>query len=122
MTEKNKTLRDNKDDIRARLIKLAQAQKIISYGELVEKYGIHMSEDHHEVIGTLEDILCEISSAEHEQGRHLLSVLVVLKKSNAPGEGFYELASRLGKFKKGGDKTVFFCQELDGVYSDWRKN
>ena len=122
MTNKNETLRENRDDIRERLI--ATAKKggeagIIFYGELVEKYGIALPDDHREVIDTLEQILCEISEEEHNANRPLLSAVVVLKDKMRPGKGFYTLAERLGKFKAGNDRDEFFSGELGEVHKRW---
>ena len=121
MTDKNQILRDNAEDIRKRLIELAKNKDTISYGKLVEEYGITLPEDHKQIIEVLESILCDISSSEYEQGRHLLSVLVVYGRSGLPGGGFYELASQLGKFTEGG-KRAFFRQERDRVFDAWAQN
>jgi len=63
-------------------------------------------------------ILGEISTAEHEAGRGMLSVVVVHKSGDGmPGAGFLELARSLGRDT--GDRVEFWASELDRVYRTW---
>jgi len=64
------------------------------------------------------DTLDEISTFEHSQGRPLLSVVVVRKDKNIPGEGFFKLASRLGRYG-GEDDLRFFVQEVQRAWDQW---
>jgi hypothetical protein len=64
-------------------------------------------------------LLGEISEHEHEEGRPLLSVLVVHKEGDMmPGDGFFQLALELGLFD-GQDKDRFFIDEMKRVFHQW---
>lgn len=64
--------------------------------------------------------LGEISTAEHDQGRGMLSVVVVYKYGDQmPGPGFFELARSLGyQFR---DETEFWVEQLHRVYRVWSR-
>ncbi|MGF7035387.1 hypothetical protein J2T17_006395 [Paenibacillus mucilaginosus] len=66
-------------------------------------------------------ILDEISTDELEQGRPLLSALVILKDGNRPGSGFFKMARERGKYKgrSKDDEEVFWISELNAVYDYW---
>ena len=49
---------------------------------------------------TIGELLCVISEFEHERGRKLLSAIVVLANTGLQGEGFFELADKLGVREK----------------------
>ena len=68
---------------------------------------------------TLARTLRAISTAEHQQGRPLLSVVVVLGSRQMPGRGFFALARELGRHTGGGD-AAFFREELARVHAAWR--
>jgi hypothetical protein len=64
--------------------------------------------------------LGEISTAEHNQGRGMLSVVVVYKHGEQmPGPGFFELARGLGHRVR--DETEFWIEELQKVYAVWAR-
>jgi hypothetical protein len=64
----------------------------ITYSDLVEKVvSVHM--DAHDV--RLAHFLGEIAAEEHENGRPLITALVVHKHDGQPGRGFFELARSL---------------------------
>lgn len=68
-------------------------------------------------------ILGEISSNEHNNGRPLISVLVFRDDKNIPGDGFFELAHRLGLFNGGEDenaKDTYFVSEFKKVCDYWK--
>lgn len=62
--------------------------------------------------------LNEISTAEYDQDRGLLTAVVVYRSGDQmPGPGFFELARSLDyRFD---DETVFWLEELRGVYRAW---
>jgi hypothetical protein len=49
----------------------------------------------------MRQILWKISTYEHQQGRPMLTAVVVLKQQNIPGHGFFELARNLGRLSPG---------------------
>lgn len=66
----------------------------ISYSDLVSEIE-SVSMDPHDP--RLAHFLGQISRAEHEAGRGLLTAVVVHKHDGFPGDGFFELAESLGR-------------------------
>lgn len=86
-------------DIRKYLIEVArQKDKFVFYSDVVKdcnlKINLSIPSDH----DVLSDILSEVSNCEHDNGRPLLTSLIIYKDSskNDHGEGFYKLAQSLG--------------------------
>jgi hypothetical protein len=85
-------------------------------GELAPLAGLDMDLPADRV--KLGDILGEISMFEHKNGRPLISVIVVHKENNMPGNEFFRLAKQLGIYG-GGDDLGFFVRELRRVHEYW---
>lgn len=68
--------------------------------------------------GKIGEILGEISKAEHDEGRPLLSAVVILKEGGRPGKGFFALAKDLGH-AVGDDHDRFFIHHLRKVHDYW---
>src|SRR4051794_33275145 len=82
------TWRAAKEEIRTILIAKARSRAMIPYSELV---GAVRAVNFTPRDRRLFEILGQVSVEEHEQGRPLLSVLVVHKTGDMqPGEGFFE--------------------------------
>jgi hypothetical protein len=64
--------------------------------------------------------LNQISAAEYDQGRGLLTTVVVYRRGDhMPGPGFFELARSLEyRFE---DETEFWLEELRRVYQAWSR-
>ncbi len=104
-----------KDEIRHVLIQKAKQRAMIPYSELV---GLVEPVTFNAYDPRLFAILGQISIEEHEQGRPLLSVLVVHKTGDMqPGEGFFELAESLGRDVR--DVLKAWIAELQKVYQYW---
>jgi ankyrin repeat protein len=67
----------------------------------------------------LAGLLRDISIHEHEQGRPMLSAVVVLKGRQTPGQGFFDLAKKLGRMTSE-EPEAFWRMELRRVYQQWR--
>jgi hypothetical protein len=101
-----------KEEARARLVEVAGSAKgTIAYSELAA--GIRsirfQAQDHpfHALLG-------QISVEEDGLGRGMLSVVVVHKGGDGtPGQGFFELATELGRNLE--DATAFWSAEFDFV-------
>lgn len=104
-----------KDEIRAILIEKAKQRAMVPYSDLVGKVNAVAFK----AFDTrLFAILGQISVSEHEQGRPLLSVLVVHKAGDMqPGEGFFELAQALGRNTS--DVLKAWIEEVRRVYQYW---
>lgn len=110
------------DSVREHLIDVAQAQKTITYSELVSncQLGLDLGLAHDRAeIGR---ILGDISNEEYEQGRPLLSVVAVLAETGLPSDGFYRLAEALGLGTVKRLKQDFFGErEMAKCFDFWRK-
>ncbi|MCH8491600.1 MAG: hypothetical protein LAT81_16975 [Oceanicaulis sp.] len=106
-------------EIRSLLIQIAKRKSTIGYQQISDQcqLGYDMgNQDHRTQLGL---DLGDVSVFEHENGRPLLSAVVVSKDKNLPGPGFFEEAFDLGIYngsKKQEDKEKFFIEELNRVY------
>ena len=106
-----------KEEIRTVLAAKARARAMIPYSELVE---LVRSVTFSAFDQRLFAILGQVAVEEHEQGRPLLSVLVVHKSGDMqPGEGFFELAASLGRDTT--DVLKAWITEVQKVYQYWAK-
>jgi len=103
------------DAIYKKLKEVARARKLITYTDIGEKVGLRANDPQ------LWQLLDKISRQEHEQGRPMLSAVVVQKEGEshgAPGDGFFKLARDLGVFRED-NKYIFWVSELNVVYNYW---
>lgn len=111
--------------LREKMIEHARKQQVVPSRELCK--GIDLSKQsipytHKEFMAKLFATYTEISSEEHKEGRPLLSALIVQKMMQMPGEGFFLLATRLGKYHGSSelvDRVVYFKQELHELFTYW---
>jgi len=98
-----------------KLKEVARAKRLITYTDIGKKVGLRANDPQ------LWQLLDKINRQEHEQGRPLLSAVVVQKEGEsqgAPGEGFFKLAKDLGVFH-GDNKYIFWVSELNAVHNYW---
>ena len=101
------------------LITAARYRGLITYQEIAQLMGLpldgsHMGKETGHILG-------EISEDEHLHGRPMLSAIAV-GVSGSPGQGFFEAAKLLGKFKTGIDDSTFWEDERKSVYNTWKRN
>ena len=102
------------EELRQILIEVARKRRFMFYGELAPSLNLDMNLDNNRVeIGR---ILGEISTYEHQQGRPLLTAIVVHKRDNRPGVGFFNLARELGLYCPGDNQEAFWTKEVNRVY------
>lgn len=101
------------------LKEVARHGRITYYADISPQFGLDMAnqQDRNE-IGAL---LGEISTYEKNQGRPLLSVVVIHRDNNVPGLGFFNLARELNVYN-GADDVLFFIQELRRVHDYWQNH
>lgn len=89
---------------------------MVPYSDLVAHiHAVQFEGPHDPRLGHL---LGEISEAESEAGRGMLSALVVHKSGDMqPGPGFFDLAKRLGHDTS--DIEKFWIQEVKKVFAAW---
>jgi hypothetical protein len=101
-----------------RLIQVARHKdEFVHYDQVADILGI--SHDHLDHSYEMNHALEEISTYEHHEGRPMLTAVVVRKDDFMPGQGFFDLARRLGKLKAGEDRDMFFVRELALVRQYW---
>ena len=100
------------------LRRVARAQGTTTYRAIAAQVGLDLDDPADRE--ALRRILREISTHEHQQGRPLLSAVVVLAGKRLPGRGFYDLAGELG-LHAGGDDADFHRRELARVHAAWKR-
>jgi hypothetical protein len=105
------------EQAKAVMVDVARREGTIPYSDIVARINAITLDPHSYATRAF---LGEISTAEHTQGRGMLSVVVVHKHGEQmPGLGFFELARSLGfKFR---DETEFWLNELRKVYGVWSR-
>jgi hypothetical protein len=112
------------NEVLQRLIQAAREHQLIYYEEDVATImglkgkGNHMANETGHLLG-------EISEDEHNQGRPMLSSIVVHKAGKdkgIPGNGFFNLAVSLGKLSANAtdqERQAFWQNERDAIYREW---
>jgi hypothetical protein len=105
-----------------RLIEVARNGDLVTYGEIAPLANLNMEnpDDRNKIA----HILGEISTHENEEGRPLLSSIVVLAGFGYPGEGFFNLARELGHHhgRKEFEDLEYFVQEVKKVHEFWKNH
>jgi len=102
------------------LITVAEQESTITYSDLVERVRDlqHLAnpiDNPHDP--RLAEILGEISREEDAAGRGMLSVVVVRKNDDIPGDGYFILAKELGRDTS--DRVKCWVEELKKVHGYW---
>ena len=106
-----------KEEARTAMIAAARSESTIAYSDLVRKITTCVLEPNGP---QLAHMLSEISSEEDDDGRGLLTVMVVHKSGDMkPGSGFFELAKSRGRSMD--DEEQFWIDELLRFYDVWSK-
>jgi hypothetical protein len=104
-----------KNEIREILISRAKSRGFITYSQLAPMITSVLVDYHDPYLNAL---LGEVATEEEQNGRGLLSVLVVHKLGDMePGKGFFELAKWFNR--KIGDPTLFWINESKRVFDYW---
>lgn len=104
-----------KGEARQAMIAVARSKSLIAYSDLVRKIHSCVLEPNG---APLAHLLGEVSSEEDEEGRGLLTVVVVHKTGDLrPGSGFFQLARSRGRHFV--DEEHFWVEELRNVYDVW---
>jgi hypothetical protein len=99
------------------LKRVAKRRQTTNYSTIAPLAGLDMENPGHR--DEMRELLGKISTYEHQQGRPMLTAIVVHKQDNVPGHGFFELARHLGLLSAGQDELAFFCREVARVHSTW---
>jgi hypothetical protein len=104
----------------AKLITAAQKGQLVYYEDVASLLGIN--QPGHHMAREVGQVLGEISEDECRMGRPMLSAVAVGSRG-FPGEGFFSLATRFGKFKgtTPQEERAFWQSESDLVYREWQR-
>jgi hypothetical protein len=112
-----KTWQAAKDEIKDVLVEHARRPQMIAYSGLVQKIR---AIDLQARDPRLDELLRQVASEEHAQGRGMLTVLVVHKTGDLrPGRGFYECARALGLDTS--DEDRLWVDQFNKVHASWAK-
>mgnify|MGYP001577837557 CR=1 FL=1 len=100
------------------LKRIAGRQETTTYSAIAPLANLDMDNPAHRE--EMRQLLGKISTYEHQQGRPMLTAIVVRKEDNIPGHGFFELAQHLGLMRPGADLVAFFCNEVARVHATWK--
>jgi hypothetical protein len=98
------------------LKRVARRQEMTNYSAIAPLAGLDMDNPAHR--DEMRQILGKISTYEHQQGRPMLTAVVVHKQDNIPGYGFFELGRHLGLLSPG-HELAFFCREVVRAHATW---
>lgn len=111
--------------VRDHLIEIARKGKTITYQELSDQYKLGLiMRDSEYARAEIGRILAEISTFEHNNGRPLLSSLVITKGDNYQDDGFYKLCEGLGygNWKKLKSDISFEIGQMSACHDFWKLN
>ncbi|MFA5055370.1 MAG: hypothetical protein WC562_04245 [Dehalococcoidia bacterium] len=99
-----------------KLIEVAKKNTVIYESDLANAAGMNLSLPHER--RELDRQLDEINSYEREQGRPVLSAVIIQKDSHMPGRHFFEFCRDIGLLKSE-DEDEFYIKEQRKVYVFW---
>ncbi len=99
------------------MINAAQHHGLCTYQEIAQAVGLPTSGSF--MGSAIGGLIGEVSRNEIEQGRPMLSSIVV-GVSSVPGDGYYTWAKDLGLLSDGQDQNTFWHSECQKVYELWK--
>ena len=99
------------------MINAAQHQGFATYQEIAQTIGLPTAGSY--MGGEIGDLIGLVSENEIEQGRPMLSAIVV-GVSGKPGGGFAPWAIKLGLLQEGEDVDTFWENECQKLYKEWK--
>lgn len=111
--------------VRKKIIDVARkkGKQVITYQQLSDQCNLGLIMNDPESRVEIGIILSEVCKYEVDNGRPLLSSLVVIKDTHDVGPGFYKLCDELGidEYKTIG-KDVFLYKQMDSCYDHWKND
>ena len=109
-------MEDKAEAIRQHLIEVARAKNLTTYTEAGNWVGLDMAWEVARI--QIAQLLDSINEDEIDQGRPMLSSLVIYKDEGRPGSGFFKCARGLGKLV-GNNEDSFWAKEVKAVHEWW---
>jgi len=106
------------EELKEVLVEAAKKEKPVYYEDIAPMFGFNYDRDHDRAeVGRILDV---VNKEEIDEGRPMLSAVVVHKGGDEmPGPGFFTLARQLGRYRRG-DKKLYWAMELKEVYRYWQ--
>ena len=100
------------------LLRAARCRGTLTYQDIAHLIGLPLRGSY--MGSEIGHLVGEISEDEHNNGRPMLSALVVSVKGR-PGSGFFELAKLLGELDDDSDqgKEAFWLKTREALYEEW---
>lgn len=98
---------------------IAREKRTVFYSEIAPLAGVDTGSPHFAAL--VGQRLDAINRVEAENGRPLLSAVVIGKDSGMPGQGFFTCARDLRRYS-GKDDLAYWLQELQQVYDYWSRH
>lgn len=110
--------------VRDYLIQAARSRNLVTYSRVNEDCHLRLDFDLQTDRNEIGHILGEISTFEHQNGRPLLSAIVIHESNdNEPGAGFYELSAQLyQRDVRVLRRELFWALEVDKCFVYWRQH
>jgi len=104
----------------AELVRAAKHRGTVTYQELADMIALPLTGNH--MANELGKLLGEISDDQHRLGKPMLSAVVVTV-DGTPGPGFFDMASKLGKFSGStpAQQKQFWETEIAEVHKLWQQ-
>ena len=99
------------------MINAAQHQGFATYQEIAQAVGLPTAGSY--MGGAIGGLLGAISENEVQHNRPMLSA-VAIGVSGKPSGGFFTLARELGLFNDEDDEDIFWKNECDKLYDEWK--
>jgi hypothetical protein len=104
--------------LRDLLIADARAGRVLNYGPIGKLFDLNMDNPQHRI--RIGEMLGDVSREEVEQGRPMLSSIVVQTDTDLPGHGFFRLGHELGLVQPAEDEMSFAVRQMKAVFVHWR--
>ncbi len=106
-------------EIYSKLLDVAKAEQLITYGEIAPLAGLNMESPADRTV--ISGLLDEINKIETQHRQPMLSSLVVRAVERTPGPGYFVCARDIGKLTASGeiDELEFWAKEVKKVHQYW---
>jgi len=102
--------------VRAFLVQTARLRGLTNYTAAGPVVGLDMASEVGRIL--IAQVLDAINTEEVNEGRPMISSLVIYQKEGRPGPGFFTCARGLGRLK-GKDEDGFWVKEVLAVHTWW---
>jgi len=105
-----------------RLQEIAKAQEMTTYSDIAPLADLSM--DNEDDRNAISIILEEIAQHEESEKRPMLTAVVIHRGDNIPGEGFFQIAQKFGRYngsRNQNNRLRFWIDALNSVHEYWKE-